>query len=151
MSIRKVEPSDFVRVNAICIDAFMSSVAPTLSEKGIKTFRSIASVEGFSDRVKADNEILVYEKSGSIVGILEFKKGRHIAMLFVDPDAQKKGVGRSLISAILPFAREDILTVSASIPSVPAYLSYGFICTGEVAESAGLKYQPMEMKLNGLL
>jgi hypothetical protein len=36
------------------------------------------------------------------------------------------------------------VTVSASLPSVGFYARSGFRNTGEVAESAGLVYQPME-------
>ncbi|WP_432473522.1 GNAT family N-acetyltransferase [Amphritea sp. HPY] len=148
MSIRKIEPTDLARVNSICINAFMGTVASTLTEEGIETFQNIASVDGFTDRMEADNEMLAYEDNGEVVGIIELKEGRHIAMLFVSPSSQNKGVGRSLISAILPHARSNLLTVSASLTSIPAYLNYGFKCTGEVGESAGLKYQPMEMELN---
>jgi len=128
----------------------MASVAPTLQEEGIKTFHSIASVNGLESRMDTDNEMFVYEENGEPIGFLELKEGRHIAMLFVSPSAQKQGVGKSLVSAMLPYTRCDAVTVSASITSVPAYLQYGFKCTGEASESAGLKYQPMEMKLNRL-
>ncbi len=148
MSIRKIEPEDLARVRSICLDAFMKSVAPTLTDEGVETFKNIASVENFTKRLDADNEMLAYEEKGEVVGFMEFKEGRHIAMLFVSPNAQKKGVGGSLVSAVLPKARGDILTVSASLTSVSAYLNYGFTCTGDVGVSAGLEYQPMEMVLN---
>jgi len=148
MSIRKVERADLVCVQAICINAFMESVAPTLTEEGIETFKNIASVSGFAKRMEADNEMLAYEDNGEVVGIIEFKEGRHIAMLFVSPGFQKKGIGGSLVSAILPYARDNLLTVSASLTSISAYLNYGFKCSGVIGESAGLKYQPMEMELD---
>ena len=44
-------------------------------------------------------------------------------------------------------ARVDVLRVSASLSSVPAYERYGFACAGEAAESSGLRYQPMDMQL----
>jgi GNAT superfamily N-acetyltransferase len=148
MLIRKVEPADLARLSSICIDAFMGSVASTLTEEGIDTFKKIASVGSFANRMEADNEMLACEDGGEVIGIVELKEGRHIAMLFVDPCRQKQGVGRSLISAVLPCTRREILTVNASLTSVPAYLSYGFKCTGEAGELAGLKYQPMEMVLD---
>lgn len=148
MIIKKIERTDLVRVNSICINAFMGSVAPSLSEEGIETFKNIASVDGFKARMEADNEMLAYEENGEILGMIEFKEGRHISMLFVSPCSQKKGVGGSLVTSILPYTRSNLMTVRASLTSVPAYMSYGFTCTGEVGESSGLTYQPMEMVIN---
>lgn len=143
MLIRKIDSIDLQCVSTVCIAAFMESVAPTLLEEGIKKFQDIASLEGLKSRMEADNEMLVYENSGEIVGFIELKEGRHIAMLFVSPNFQKRGVGKSLISEIFPYAKNDVITVSASLTSIQAYLNFGFEYAGEVSESAGLTYQPM--------
>lgn len=129
----------------------MGSVAPSLSNEGIETFQSIASVNSFSNRMEKDNAILVYEEKGKVKGVIELKEGRHVAMLFVAPDFQKRGVGRALVSAITPYIRSETITVSASLNSISAYSRYGFICTGNPEENSGLKYQPMELKLNAAL
>lgn len=69
-------------------------------------------------------------------------------MLFIDPKQQRKGIGKKLILCALAHARCSTVTVSASLSSITAYKSFGFKCKGEVAESAGLVYQPMEIVLN---
>ena len=92
-----------------------------------------------------DNTMLVCEEHGRIVGIIELKEGLHIALLFVSPNFQKKGIGHKLISAILPFVRAEIVTVSASHNSVPAYLNYGFTLSGDPDNKSGLAFQPMEL------
>lgn len=148
MQIRKLEQKDLPRVSSLCMKAFMDSVAPSLSNEGVETFQSIASIDGFSNRMKEDNTILVYEENGKVKGVLELKEGRHVAMLFVDPDFQERGIGRALVSAIMPYARAETITVSASLNSIPTYVRYGFICAGDPDEKSGLKYQPMELELN---
>jgi predicted N-acetyltransferase YhbS len=148
MPIRRINSTDLHSVSSVCIDAFMGTVAATLQEEGVKTFQTIASTKSLESRMEADNDMLVYEDDGEVVGYIELKEGRHIAMLFVSPDFQKKGIGKSLISAMLSYAKNNVITVSASLTSVQAYLHYGFVCSGEPSESAGLTYQPMEMKLN---
>ncbi|MEY8240947.1 MAG: GNAT family N-acetyltransferase [Cycloclasticus sp.] len=148
MPVRKIKSTDLSCASSVCIDSFMGTVAPTLQEDGIKTFHDIASIASLESRMGADNEMLVYEDNDKVIGFIELKEDRHIAMLFVSPRHQRKGVGKSLISEILSDTKNNTITVSASLTSVSAYLGYGFECTGEVSESAGLTYQPMEMKLN---
>ncbi|MCL6416615.1 GNAT family N-acetyltransferase [Aestuariirhabdus sp. Z084] len=147
MLIRKIFLEDLPEVSELCLDAFMGSVATTVSDEGIHTFRDIASIDSFEKRMNEDNEILIFQQGQTIQGVIELKEGRHIAMLFVKPDAQRQGVGRALMEAIRPMTRTQELTVSASLSSVSAYACFGFQCAGGVAESAGLKYQPMILNL----
>ena len=146
MNIRTMRPDDVDTVSSICIEAFSKAVAPTLPDEGVCTFKTLAAVDSFAARMQEDNVMLVFEQAGTVRGVVELKQGRHIAMLFVDPGYQKHGMGRALMSAALGYAREDVITVSASLTSVPAYISYGFECSGEVSEQGGLVYQPMELK-----
>lgn len=148
MIVRKMNEKDADAVNAICMVSFLHSVADTLSEEGKTTFSNIAASNAFLDRLKGDNIILVAESDGQIEGVIELKEGCHIAMLFINPERQKKGIGRKLLSSVLNYAKVETVTVSASLPSVTAYEKYGFERKGETAESAGLVYQPMEIKLN---
>lgn len=149
--VRELEQKDLERVSSICMNAFMISVAPGLSNEGVATFKGIASVGSFSSRMNEDNIILVCEENEKIQGVIELKDGRHVAMLFVAPGAQKRGIGRALVSAIMPSTKAVKITVSASLNSIPAYSRYGFICTGDPDEKSGLKYQPMELELNKAL
>lgn len=128
--------------------AFMDSVASTLADEGIATFRKIATAEAFASRLNEDNLMWLAEVAGQPAGLIELKQGRHIAMLFITPELQRQGIGRRLVAEAIRHARSDVLTVSASLPSVPAYLGYGFHCSGEVSESMGIIYQPMEQWLD---
>jgi len=145
MIVRTLTAAALPRASAVCMDAFMAAVAPGLTPEGIATFSRIASAEGFAERMLGDNLILVGESDGQIQGVVELKEGRHLAMLFVAPAAQNSGVGRRLFEAMLPAVRVATLTVSASLNAVPVYSRYGFVCNGEIAESAGLIYQPMTL------
>ena len=151
VKIRELEEKDLEAVSEICMDSFSKSVAGTLTVEGISTFSKIASSDSFLNRMKEDNVILVAECNGRIEGVVELKEGRHVAMLFVEPKYQNKGVGKKLLSSVLSYARVDTVTVSASLSSVPAYKKYGFECKGDISESAGLAYQPMEVELNKAL
>ena len=147
MQIRKLTHDDLPRVSALCLDAFMLAVAPSLSAQGVETFARVAAVQAFSDRMEGDNLMLVCVADGAIAGLIELKEGRHVAMLFVAPGWQRRGIGMRLMSAALEQARGEAVTVSASLSSVTAYESYGFSLAGDVGEFAGLVYQPMEKRL----
>lgn len=150
VSIRKLENKDVEAVSELCMASFSKSVAASLSEEGVATFSKIAASDAFHHRMTEDNVMLVAQCDGKIEGVIELKEGRHVAMLFVDPDRQMKGVGRELLASALTYARVDTVTVSASLSSVVAYKKYGFECKGDVAESAGLIYQPMQIELEAI-
>ncbi|WP_037072457.1 GNAT family N-acetyltransferase [Psychromonas arctica] len=146
-----MDEKDVEAVSAICIVSFLRSIADTLSKEGISTFSTIAASNAFLDRMKGDNLILVAEDDGKIEGVIELKEGRHVAMFFISPERQKKGIGRKLLSSVLNHAKVETVTVKASLSSVPAYEKYRFERKGETGESADLVYQPMELKLNKAL
>lgn len=145
--IRTMLESDQKAASAICMRAFLAAVAPSLSSFGVDTFRLIAAPDGFAQRRAQDNLQLVYEDAGRIKGVAELKQRRHVAMLFVDPGCQRQGIGEALLAALVEQAHAGLLTVSASLPSVGFYARNGFRSMGEVAESAGLVYQPMERSI----
>lgn len=147
MRIRKLTPDDLSHASTLCLEAFMQAVAPSLSVQGIETFTKVAAPLAFAERMQGDNLILVCVVEGVIVGLVELKEGRHVAMLFIAPGWQRQGIGARLMSAALEHARAETVTVRASLSSVPAYQRYGFNLAGEAGEFAGLAYQPMEMPL----
>ncbi|MCE7761447.1 GNAT family N-acetyltransferase [Pseudomonas putida] len=147
MQIRNLTPDDLHRASTLCLDAFMQAVAPSLSAQGIETFTKVAAPQAFAERMQGDNLMLACVAQGAIAGLIELNEGRHVAMLFIAPGWQRQGIGTRLINAALERARVDVVTVKASLSSVPAYQRYGFTLAGEVGEFAGLVYQPMEKRL----
>ena len=96
-------------------------------------------------RVEASNIVLVAEKQGKIIGVIEGRDGSHIARFFVDELHQRQGIGRFLFDALIDeFTNEgnkpDCITVNSSPCAVKAYESLGFHKTGE--EEIGNPRQP---------
>jgi len=147
MQIRKMTHADLPSANALCLESFTLAVAPSLSAQGVETFAKVAAQQAFAERMMGDNLMLVCVADGALTGLIELKEGRHVAMLFVAPGWQRRGVGKRLVNAALEQARAHVVTVRASLPSVPAYERYGFAMAGEVGEFSGLVYQPMEKRL----
>ena len=146
MTVRRLRATDLEQASAVCMASFMEAVAPSLSPLGIETFAGIVSMEGFADRMSDDNYMFVFETAGRVIGVAELMGGQHVATLFVAPGWQGQGVGRALMAALLECTRGGTVTVRASLGSVPAYERYGFRVSGEVAEYAGLVYQPMALE-----
>ncbi len=144
MTIRALRADEAAEAEQVCLHAFMDSIAPTLGDEGIATFARIAAASSFVARMAGDNAMLVHEHAGRIDGLIEIREGRHVAMLFVAPHAQGRGIGRRLLAGARPLLRTRTVTVSAALTSVRAYLGYGFVLAGPPAESSGLTYQPME-------
>ncbi|MCC9008662.1 GNAT family N-acetyltransferase [Pseudomonas putida] len=147
MQIRNLTPDDLPQASTLCLEAFMQAVAPSLSAQGIETFTKVVAPQAFAERMRGDNLMLACVAQGALTGLIELKEGRHVAMLFIAPGWQRQGIGTRLMNAALEHARVDVVTVKASLPSVPAYQRYGFTLAGEVGEFAGLLYQPMEKRL----
>jgi len=147
MHIRTLTPDDLPHASALCLNAFMQAVAPSLSAQGIETFTRVAAPQAFAERMQGDNLMLACVTQGTLAGLIELKEGRHVAMLFIAPGCQRQGIGTRLMNAALEQARGDMVTVKASLSSVPAYQRYGFTLAGEVGELAGLVYQPMVKRL----
>lgn len=141
--IRPAHIDDVPAISALCMAAFNEAVAPSLSAAGIATFGSVAAADAFAARLQGDNHILVAEQDARVFGVVELKEGRHLAMLFVDPACQGRGIGHALFEAVLLRVREPVLTVRASLNAVPVYERYGFVLDGEVGEFNGLVYQQM--------
>lgn len=148
MQIRQLTQDDLPSACALCLDAFNVAVAPSLSAQGVQTFTGLVSPQAFAERMTGDNLLLVCVVQGELAGLIELKEGRHVAMLFVAPTWQRRGIGKCLMDAALLQARVQVVTVKASLSSVPAYERYGFAVAGEVGEIAGLVYQPMEKRLS---
>ncbi|CAI3805275.1 hypothetical protein GLGCALEP_03839 [Pseudomonas sp. MM221] len=147
MQIRNLTPDDLPQASTLCLDAFMQAVAPSLSAQGIETFTKVAAPQAFAERMQGDNLMLACVAQGAIAGLIELKEGRHVAMLFIAPGWQRQGIGTRLMNAALEHARVEVVTVKASLSSVPAYQRYGFTLAGDVGEFAGLAYQPMEKRV----
>lgn len=148
LNIRHMTQEDVAAVSAVCMASFSYSVADTVSAEGRETFAKIAAREALLKRMQDAHLLLVAESDGKVNGVIELRDGHHIVMLFVQPEQQQKGIGRKLLATALAEVNSKAVTVRASLPSVPVYQKYGFQLTGEIAEFAGLVYQPMVIDLS---
>ena len=147
LRIDKLKTSDLLFASSLIERAFDHSVAPTLSEEGVATFKRGLTLESMRNRLSLGNLFIVCRSKGSIVGVGEIRDKNHLNLLFVEPSMQKSGVGRKIFNELLRAVKESEVTVNSSLNSIGAYKQFGFTENGLASEVKGIKYQPMVHKI----
>ena len=144
--VDKLEVSDVLAVSQLIERSFDDSVALTLSDKGIRTFKSGLSVESLKKRLNSENLFMVCRSKKEIIGVGEIRDKNHLNLLFVEPKLQKKGVGKKIFNELIRYIKASEVTVNSSLNAVNAYTQLGFSKNGLVSEVNGIRYQPMVYK-----
>ncbi|HMR30352.1 MAG TPA: GNAT family N-acetyltransferase [Geminicoccaceae bacterium] len=147
-------------VSTLIAAAFERSIAGDLDPVGRVAFRMYVSERSISARLAGGALGLVARQGGLVVGYAEVQgrkrhlTGRdHLSLLFVEPDHQRRGIGRALLRDVvrrlaLLADRPAQLTVHAAPASVRAYERMGFEATGPITLKDGLRYRPMVLRLS---
>jgi GNAT superfamily N-acetyltransferase len=152
MDYRFMMPGEEEAVIALVERVFMASVAPTYEESAVSAFERFSYVEHLRYGCDGMHSVLVAEEAGVIVGIIELRHWRHIALFFVDAAWQGKGVGRGLLSYAIEMCRANdpelkSLTINASVNSVWASEALGFRWADKERLENGIRYVPMVLEL----
>lgn len=153
---RPMAPGEAGAVAALARRVFDACVAPGASTAGRRAFRAYARPVRILERLDRGHRVLVAELEGRLAGMIEVRDDTHIAMLFVERDAQRRGLARALIAAAFSGERSEPpvsarssvaadgdITVNATPGSITAYSHLGFRPSGRERESDGLRVLPM--------
>ena len=137
----------------LALSVFHKHIAPNYSKKGIKTFISMLSVE-FLKKTSSEKFSIVAEYRSQIVGILAIIAINHVALLFVDSEFQRQGVGKGLIQyginiCLVKHPDLKTITISATPNSVSFYKNDGFTTIGSEISENGIRFIPMQKKVSG--
>jgi ribosomal protein S18 acetylase RimI-like enzyme len=146
--IRPMRAEELPEVAALATRVFDESIAPTYSAEGIASYRDYATAANFASRA-GDHRLLVAERDGEIIGMLELRGAAHVSMLFVSPSEQRRGIGRLLLAAADAMSDAEVMTLNATPNAVPAYVRLGFEATGEEQERNGIRFVPMSRRKCG--
>ena len=144
MHLREATTEDFGPAAELARRAFDMAVAPHYSSEGVATFHAYASEAALRTRDADGHLTVVAVVAGDIVGMAQVKAGTHLAMLFVLPEAQRRGIGRRLVEFLLTMSGPGELTVNASPNAEPAYLRFGFRRMSEEQVKDGIRFIPMQ-------
>jgi GNAT superfamily N-acetyltransferase len=97
-----------------------------------------------------EGSVVVLAFLGAVaIGVVEVRRPGHIGLLFICPDHQGRGVGRSLCETAIEAAarmipRSPKVTVKSAPGAVTFYEKLGFLTAGPMSEFKGIRFVPME-------
>ncbi len=132
--------------------AFDEYVAGQYSVEGQEEFHRYASPLALRERHRDGCLTFAAEGNGRLVGMLHLRGGNHVAMLFVEGESQRKGIGRGLLAAAIDYVLAgqppvQALTVASTPNAVAAYRTWGFVPVGREQVLKGIRFIPMERQL----
>jgi predicted GNAT family N-acyltransferase len=127
-------------------------VAIDYSEEGNRFFYNWIEPLKIAERQKNQINLWVAMDDSKLVGMIEIRENKYISLLFVEKTYQGQGIAKFLFQKSLKecLKREpkpDKFQVHASPFSIPIYKKLGFVETDSLQEEHGIKYLPMEMKI----
>jgi len=142
MKITTLEQSQKQEALDLALRVFMAFEAPDYNTEGIANFN-----EFVANKEKTDALVMygAYQDD-QLVGMGATRNGgRHISLLFVDPNHHGQGIGRSLVETIRRKCPEPFITVNSSPYAVEIYKKIGFVATGNELINDGIRYTPMQL------
>ena len=127
--------------------------APYYSEEGIASFYKFIDINNMSEQY-SNGSLYFYVcfVNDIIVGMIAVKDFVHISLLFVDKHYHRQGIARSLFDHIIQICKEKnpslkMITVNSSPYAVDVYHKLGFSNVSSEQVVDGIKFTPMELKI----
>lgn len=146
---RAIIPGEEIKVCQLVKETFDSIVAPAYSPEGIEVFYQFANPVSMRKRMEKGAPVYIAMDGAEIAGMIEVRDTNHIALFFVAPGSQRKGIGKGLFrlmskTALRQFPGLDHFSVNASPNSVAVYKNLGFMLVGTEELKSGIRFIPME-------
>ncbi|QNA99027.1 GNAT family N-acetyltransferase [Massilia sp. Se16.2.3] len=134
ISLRKAMPGEIAALWDLRTRAVAHGCAGHYTPEVLGVWLAAPAPASLADRIALGQAMAAVE-DGALLGyaVLDTREGE-VDAVFVDPDAQGRGVGLSLLASVEAAARTTGLTrlfLSASLNAVPFYRCAGFIAVRE--------------------
>jgi predicted GNAT family N-acyltransferase len=149
IDIYPMEKGEEQETYELIVRVFHKYVATVYTENGVAKFLGMLSPDGLNEMSNGRNSFVILAKDQSkIVGMLSVINKNHIALIFVDPEYQRKGIGNNLIDEAIKKClthNPDLseITVSSSPNSKSFYEEAGFEVLGDEINEEGMRFTPM--------
>jgi len=134
--------------------SFLAHGSAGWTDAAIQTFLQESSPGSLAGKLLSASVALVVHSSSGPVGFALMPRPSSLSMLFVEPNYQRRGVGRALWLACLSSARaaaSDLgaISLNSTAFAVPFYESVGFVAQGPEFEHGGCRATRMLLQLAG--
>ncbi|WP_027362361.1 GNAT family N-acetyltransferase [Desulfospira joergensenii] len=153
ISLRLMKQGEENDVVNLILNVFSEFVAPHFSNDGVLEFKKFVNNSSISERFQSGNPIIVAVFKNKIIGVIEMRDNSHIALFFVERSFQKKGIAKRLLCEAVKVVRQrnptvQKITVNSSPNAYTAYQKFGFEGEKALKTVNGIRFIPMELKLN---
>jgi len=132
--------------------ALTKFILPECSEQGAQRLLGATSPSAILSEIRDGTVYFLAKSNDKIVGVVGLRSNCHLYHLFVLPDVQKGGIGKSLWRFVHDFAVNELcatcITVNASMNAVKFYRQLGFEPVSEYRIRHGIKDIPMKFTLS---
>ena len=142
--IKKITSNEFNNVKELVKKVFDLSVAKDYSDEGKEEFYKFVN-----DNEKLSSlDIWGYYIEDRLIGVIGTRdEMSHISLFFVDNEFQRHSFGKKLLQTVVEASKAEVISVNSAPSAVNAYKYMGFSANDGVVETNGIKYVPMELKI----
>ena len=147
MRVRKLKSEELTEASKVMWASFYAAEKDKTSLEGMTTFRDL--VEPLSLQMNSfAGDVMFYGafEGEKLVGAGALKDKKHVLLLYVLPQEQKRGVGSRLLTKLLSLTDEPDVTVNAAPDAVPFYEKNGFSAVAAPQIKDGIRFVPMIRK-----
>ena len=148
MEIRELEYEDLETASRVLWKSYYEAEKNNTPMEGMEKFRDLTSPVSLSMNT-FDGSVLLYGafENEKLVGVGALKEKRHVLLLFVLPESQRRGVGAALLSHLLSLCTANFVTVNSSDFGVSFYQKFGFSPVAPRRVEEGLVFTPMQKRI----
>ena len=132
--LRPYRSADYRSTRAVFAAAITRTAAAYYTPEQVNAWCPASFDHAAWDAARARAWTIVAEQGGDVVGFADLTDDAELDMLFVHPDASRRGVARALVTAVLNEARRrglNRVTTRASRAARPAFQRFGFVVDRE--------------------
>lgn len=143
MEYRSIKKEEMNEAMELVWKVFLEYEAPDYTQEGIDEFKRTIDDKSWLDA----REFYGAFEDEKIVGVIATKDKHHIALLFVDGEYHRRGIGKTLFNIVLELNEDNYFTVNSSPYAHEVYKHLGFEDTDVEQCICGLRFYPMKKEL----